>query len=42
MKLHRFKKKQQTQLKTRQVKQDILNKWKPMGFPKLNCSFAVK
>ena len=37
-KFHRFKKKQSTQLKTEQVKKDILNQWKSMGFPKLICS----
>ena len=26
-KFHRFKKKQKTQLKTKQVRQDILNQW---------------
>ena len=39
---HRFKKKQ-TQLKTKQVKQDILNQWESMGFPKLyweNLTFS--
>ena len=30
-----FEKKQQTQLKTKQVKQDILNQLESMGFPKL-------
>ena len=34
-KFHRFKKKQQTHLKTKQVKQDISNQWETMGFPKL-------
>ena len=34
-KFHRFKKKQQTQLNTKQVKKDILNQWETMGFPKL-------
>ena len=34
-KFHRFKKKQLTQLKTKQVKQDIWNQWESMGFPKL-------
>ena len=34
-KFNRFKKKQQTQLKAKQIKQDILNRWKSMGFPKL-------
>ena len=29
-KFHRFKKKQQTQPKTKQVKQDILNQWESM------------
>ena len=37
-KFHRFKKKQQTQLKTKQVKQDMLNQWESMGFPKLHCN----
>ena len=31
----RFLKKQQTQLTTKQVKQDILNQWESMSFPKL-------
>ena len=35
-KFYRFKKKQQTQLKTKQVKQDILNEWESMGIPKLS------
>ena len=35
-KFHRFKNKQFTQLKTKQVKQDILNQWESMGFTKLN------
>ena len=30
-----FKKKQQTQLKTKQAKQDISNQWESIGFPKL-------
>ena len=37
--LHNFivlRKKQLTQLKTKEVKQDILNKWESMGFPKLH------
>ena len=34
-KFHHFKKKQYTQLKTKQVKHDILNQWKSMDFPKL-------
>ena len=34
-KFHRFKKKHYTQLKTKQVEQDILNQWESMGFPKL-------
>ena len=35
-KFHCFKKKQQTQWKTKQVKKDILNQWESMGIPKLN------
>ena len=35
-KFHRLKKKQRTQLKTKQVKQDILNQWATMDFPKLS------
>ena len=31
-KFYRFKKKQQTQLKIQQVKQDVLNQWESMGF----------
>ena len=33
--------KNKTQLKTKQVKQDILNQWESMGFPKLyyTCSY---
>ena len=30
-----LRKKQQTQLKNKQVRQDILNQWESMGFPKL-------
>ena len=37
-KFHRFKKKQKTQLKTKQVKQDILNQRESMGFPKLGIA----
>ena len=35
-KFHRFKKKEQTQLKTEKLKQDILNEWESMGFSKLS------
>ena len=35
-KFHRIKKRQQTQLQAKQVKQDILNQWESMGFLKLN------
>ena len=35
-KFHRFKKKQEIQLKTKQVKQGILNQWKSIGSPKLS------
>ena len=31
------KNKQKSQLKTKQAKQDILNQWESMGFPKLFC-----
>ena len=37
--LHNFivlRKKQWTQLKTKQIKEDILNQWESMGFPKLD------
>ena len=34
-----FKKKQQTELKTKQIKQDILNQWESIGFPKLIIAF---
>ena len=34
-KFYRFKKKQYTELKTKQFKEDILNQWESMGFPKL-------
>ena len=31
---------QQTQMKTKQLKQDILNKYESIGFPKLNCAVS--
>ena len=34
-----FKKKQQTELKTKQIKQDILNQWESIGFPNLKIAF---
>ena len=34
---------QETQLKTKQVKRDILNQWEYVGFPKLNnCCASVQ
>ena len=31
---------QQTQMKTKQLKQDILNKYESIGFRKLNCAVS--
>ena len=31
---------QQTQMKTKQLKQGILNKYESIGFPKLNCAVS--
>ena len=39
---YRFKKKQETQLKTENLKQDILNQWESMGFSKLYFCFTPK
>ena len=36
-----LRKEQQTQLKTEQLKQDILNQWESIGFSKLICSYNV-
>ena len=35
---YHLKKKQETQMKPKQVKQDILYSWESMGFPKLLIS----
>ena len=40
-KFRRFKKKQSTQLKTKQIKQDILNQWESMGFSKLIIGYTI-
>ena len=37
-KFYGFKKRQYTQLKTKQVIQDILNQWESMGLSKLHCN----
>ena len=29
-------------MKTKQVKENILNQWKSMGFPKLPCKHALR
>ena len=40
-KFRRFKKKQSTQLKTKQIKQDILNQWESIGLPKLIIGYTI-
>ena len=36
-----LRKKQLTQLKIKEVEQDILNQWESMGFPKLHSLFSA-
>ena len=36
-----LRKKQLTQLKIKEVEQDILNQWESMGFPKLHSPFSA-